>query len=281
MKSINVLVIQSHVLYFLIFSCLFIHTPSASERFINNNDGTISDTETGLMWISKDNGVPINWFDAKKYCQDLNIGGYSDWRMPTLAELATVYDPNEKNKNGYHIISLISTTAQSCWSSETRGHTAGRFNFTYGKEYWLRQMYSGPTRVLAVRNESATGFLQYGSKAWQLADGLETKPPDLFIRKTTPDSFLRIDLKLLLRKHQIKGLVICGMHTEFCVDTTTRKALAMGFPVILVSDAHTSAGNAILSPQQVIAHHNITLTNISSFGPRVITVPSKELNILA
>jgi hypothetical protein len=71
--------------------------------------------------------------------------------MPTSAELASLFDPNKKNKNGYHIIDLISTTAQSCWSVETRGDTAGRFNFTYGKEYWLRKSYSGPTRVLAVR----------------------------------------------------------------------------------------------------------------------------------
>ena len=59
------------------------------------------------------------------------------------------------------------------------------------------------------------------------------------------------------------------MHTEFCVDTTTRRALALGDPVTLVEDAHTSAGNAVLPAAQVIAHHNITLSNISSFGPRV------------
>ena len=72
-----------------------------------------------------------------------------------------------------------------------------------------------------------------------------------------------------------------GMHTEFCVDTTTRKALALGYPVVLVADGHTSAGNEALSPQQVIAHHNATLTNISSFGPRVKAVPAKELQLSA
>ncbi|MGV0959904.1 MAG: isochorismatase family protein [Limnohabitans sp.] len=67
------------------------------------------------------------------------------------------------------------------------------------------------------------------------------------------------------------------MHTEFCVDTTTRKALAQGYPVVLVSDAHTSAGNAAISAQQVIDHHNATLTNISSFGPRVTAIPHNEV----
>jgi len=68
------------------------------------------------------------------------------------------------------------------------------------------------------------------------------------------------------------------MHTEFCVDTTTRRALALGLPVVLVSDAHTSAGNAALLAKQVIAHHNATLTNISSFGPRALAITCDSLS---
>jgi nicotinamidase-related amidase len=134
-------------------------------------------------------------------------------------------------------------------------------------------------QVIFIQHES--GYLKHGSEAWQLAKDLEADSTDLFVRKTTPDSFLRTDLESLLEKHQVERLVICVMHTEFCVDTTTRKALALGFPVILVSDAHSSAGNNTLSPQQVIAHHNTTLTRISSFGPRVKAVPGSEVKISA
>lgn len=151
MKPFKLWLIRKYLFLFLIFSFLLVHTAMTSDRFIDNKNGTITDTKTGLMWVSKDNGVPINWPDAKKYCENLNVGGYSDWRMPTLTELATLYNPNKINSNGYNIIALINTSAQSCWSSEIKGHSAGRFNFTYGKEYWLRQLYSGPTRVLAVR----------------------------------------------------------------------------------------------------------------------------------
>lgn len=89
---------------------------------------------------------------------------------------------------------------------------------------------------------------------------------------------MKTELENALRLHGIERLVICGMHTEFCVDTTTRRALALGIPVVLISDAHTSTGNAAISPQQVIAHHNATLTNISSFGPRVQAMTSDNLN---
>jgi nicotinamidase-related amidase len=68
------------------------------------------------------------------------------------------------------------------------------------------------------------------------------------------------------------------MHTEFCVDTTTRRALALGFHVILVSNAHTSAGNAAISAKQDIDHHNATLTNISSFGPKVQAIAGSNIS---
>jgi nicotinamidase-related amidase len=134
--------------------------------------------------------------------------------------------------------------------------------------------------VVFIQHESNGGYLEHGSDAWQLANGLKVVADDLKVRKTTPDSFLRTNLEETLRRLQIGKLVVCGMHSEFCVDTTTRKALALGFPVELVSDAHTSAGNAAISAEQVIAHHNATLTNISSFGPRAIAVRSESVNFI-
>ena len=131
--------------------------------------------------------------------------------------------------------------------------------------------------IIFIQHESNQGYLEYGSAAWQLAHGLDVQDSDLRIRKTTPDSFLGTMLEHVLRGLKTERLVICGMHSEFCVDTTVRRALALGFPVSLVSDAHTSAGNAAITPQQVIAHHNATLTNITSFGPRVIAVASRDV----
>ena len=135
--------------------------------------------------------------------------------------------------------------------------------------------------VVFIQHESKSGYLEYGTAAWQLATGLEIATGDIRIRKTTPDSFLRTDLEAVLKDHGVKNVVICGMHTEFCVDTTTRRALALGYPVTLIEDAHTSAGNVALTPQQIIQHHNATLTNISSFGPRVSAVSSEEFRIAA
>ena len=135
-----------------VFLGLIVIPVIASDRFVNNGDGTVTDTKTGLMWAAKDNGGPLNWQNARSYCQNYSGGGHIDWRMPTLAELAGLYDPKEKNEGGYHVTKLIDTSAASCWASDIRGYKAARFNFTYGKVYWLRQSYSGPTRVLPVRS---------------------------------------------------------------------------------------------------------------------------------
>jgi nicotinamidase-related amidase len=133
--------------------------------------------------------------------------------------------------------------------------------------------------VVFVQHESKSGYLEFGTDAWQLAHGLHVEAGDMRLRKTTPDSFHRTELEQVLRRHGVEDLVVCGMHTEFCVDTTTRRALALGFPVILVGDAHTSQGNQHLSATQVIRHHNDTLANISSFGPRVRVVATEDLRV--
>jgi hypothetical protein len=52
------------------------------------------DPSTGLMWAGKDNGKDVNWHKATKYCRDLRLAGYSDWRLATLGELEGIYDKN-------------------------------------------------------------------------------------------------------------------------------------------------------------------------------------------
>jgi nicotinamidase-related amidase len=132
--------------------------------------------------------------------------------------------------------------------------------------------------VIFVQHEDE-GELVHDSAAWQLAKGLETASFDFRLRKTTPDAFLRTGLERLLKSRDVTQLVVCGMHTEFCVDTTCRRALALGLPVTLVSDGHTSCGNAAITAEQVIAHHNLTLSSISSFGPRVTLAEAATLEL--
>lgn len=50
------------------------------------------DPSSGLMWAGKDNGTPVTWNKAMKFCHAFRLAGYSDWRIATLDELASLVD---------------------------------------------------------------------------------------------------------------------------------------------------------------------------------------------
>lgn len=131
--------------------------------------------------------------------------------------------------------------------------------------------------VVFIQHEDDHPLLRTGSHGWQLAEGLVADAADPRIRKTTPDSFHRTELKALLDRLGVERLVVCGLQTEYCVDTTTRRALALGYPVTLVSDGHSTLPNGVLSAEQIRAHHNQTLGAMESFGVRATLVPAGEV----
>jgi hypothetical protein len=127
------------------------------------------DPSTGLMWVGKDNGRDVSWKGAVKYCRDLRLAGYSDWRLATRAELGAIYDPNanvpglagsgQDNLFTYHVKGNLFLTGDE-WSSERRyddrGHPNGYawyFDFNEGKSNneptgWP---YPSTRRALCVR----------------------------------------------------------------------------------------------------------------------------------
>ena len=131
--------------------------------------------------------------------------------------------------------------------------------------------------VVVIQHEAADGPLKHGSTGWQLAQGLDVLPTDLYLRKRATDSFHQTELHSMLQGEGVTDLVICGLQSDFCVDTTTRRALALGYPVVLVSDAHTTLDNSVLSAAQIAAHHTVTLSNISSFGVRARALAASEV----
>ncbi len=60
--------------------------------FQDNNDGTITDNATGLMWMADDSKVGMNWEDALSYAENFEFAGYTDWRLPDAKELQSIID---------------------------------------------------------------------------------------------------------------------------------------------------------------------------------------------
>src|SRR5580693_768923 len=91
---------------------------------------TRTDPGTCLTWTLEDSRTDVNWSQAASYCNHLRLGGYSDWRLPTIDELRTINDnnvntPGNMGDNGpvtWHVKGSIQLSGSAHWSS-TSGNT--------------------------------------------------------------------------------------------------------------------------------------------------------------
>jgi hypothetical protein len=65
------------------------HFVVAAARFVDNGDGTITDTERRIMWQKGDNGKEVTFAEAQNYCNHLRFGSHADWRLPEPEERDT------------------------------------------------------------------------------------------------------------------------------------------------------------------------------------------------
>jgi hypothetical protein len=118
----------------------------SEQRFIDNGDGTVSDSLTRLMWMQNDSYLDTKKFvtftQAVKYTKKKNedaFAGFTDWRIPDKKEAQTLYDQEKKLSDKYDIdIHIDSVFTPGCgfdtWTSNTRGKiTAFVYSFNNGR----------------------------------------------------------------------------------------------------------------------------------------------------
>lgn len=72
--------------------CVRGNTDYGVNNFVDNEDGTITDLATGLMWQQDDSGAGMFWEDALDYAENLTLAGHDDWRVPNTKELQSILD---------------------------------------------------------------------------------------------------------------------------------------------------------------------------------------------
>jgi len=137
--------------------------------YFDNGDGTVTDNVTGLMWEQKTNdGGPrdkankYTWKDALTYCENLVLGGHTDWRMPTPKEQERLVDLG-KSSPAIDTTNFPNTSNGLYWTGTTcsgcHKHKAFAMDFTDGRLYfgkkWIKP--TNPSEyetwyVRAVRN---------------------------------------------------------------------------------------------------------------------------------
>src|SRR3989338_5468335 len=125
--------------------------------YTDNGNGTITDNVTGLMWQKEDDNNTRTWSNAVTYCDNLTLGGQSDWRLPSKKEfisrvnygtyspsINTTYFPNT-NSSGYWSSTTAADNSSYAWFV---GFSAGNAD-SYGKSnYWYVQCVRGEGQTM-------------------------------------------------------------------------------------------------------------------------------------
>lgn len=113
--------------------------------------------------------------------------------------------------------------------------------------------------IFIQHNGQAGSTFEQGKDSWEIHEDIKPRVDEIKIEKTKPDSFYNTELLDVLRKNKIENLVITGIQTEFCVDTTCRRAAMLDYKVTLIEDGHSTFDTKTLKASQIIEHHNYIL----------------------
>jgi|WetSurMetagenome_2_1015567.scaffolds.fasta_scaffold07652_5 PKD repeat protein len=127
--------------------------PVAKAGYVNNGDGTVTDTTTGLIWQQTDDGIKRTWKDALACCEQLSLAGHDDWRLPNVRELETLVAVDRSKPA---IDPLFSRRSDYYWTGSTQTFSpdlAWTVDFQYGKVYWAGKTESCYVRCLRTPSE--------------------------------------------------------------------------------------------------------------------------------
>ncbi|TDJ49414.1 MAG: DUF1566 domain-containing protein [Nitrospina sp.] len=135
-----------------------------SDRYTDNDDGTLTDRATGLMWQESyayaETGNYVDWYEAQEYIARLNanqLGGHADWRLPDKLELQSLYEISysfESRGRTYvlHIDPIFEFGYGSCfWTWRSRLSGALGFMYDVGEMNWFPKGSVSAT-IRAVRS---------------------------------------------------------------------------------------------------------------------------------
>lgn len=138
----------------MIAIALFFCTTPLYAGYIDNGNGTVTDTTTGLMWQQDTPDNYMTWKNALSYCENLDLGGYTDWRLPTIKELRSIVDYSRYNP-AIDTTVFKDTFASFYWSNTTHSYyTSGAWgvDFYYGYGYAATTSKYDSHYVRAVRS---------------------------------------------------------------------------------------------------------------------------------
>ena len=127
------------------------------DRFIDNANGTYTDTCTGLQWFGAPTGGAMTWPEAVEYCGGLNQGGLTDWRLPTIMELSTLASEQSHTRVIQPIEMIWRDNEDEHWSS-TESTVIQNQVFAF-KPGWNMSHPSIPLHLHPTLNKDSRAFV--------------------------------------------------------------------------------------------------------------------------
>ena len=134
--------------------------------------------------------------------------------------------------------------------------------------------------VVLVRQQDEN--LVPGQDGWRLAPRLLQAPSDHVVDKRFRDAFAATGLTDMLRRLGVRLVVVCGAHSDYCVQTTALSALAQGFDLALVADGHAAeaaiVGDSRIEADVVSGFVNARMRTLRYPGRRIIVPTAAQLD---
>lgn len=135
--------------------------------------------------------------------------------------------------------------------------------------------------VIVIQHDGGAGHpLHPDAAGWPIVDALLPQAGDHLINKRSSDSFHNTPLAETLHKLDVTRLVVGGCMTQYCIDTSVRRALSEGFDVVLIEDAHMTSDSPVLPQHQIAAHHNETLNGFGAGDAKCEVVPAEGVQLV-
>jgi nicotinamidase-related amidase len=146
----------------------------------------------------------------------------------------------------------------------------------------LARAWAALVPVIVVQHDGAPGHrLAAGSEGWLIRPELARHAGEPVVHKRSCDSFFETDLADRLIARGISPgtgrLVVAGCMTQYCVDTTCRRAVSLGYDVTLAADGHMTADSGALTFEQIIAHHNAVLDGFDAGVSAITVTPAAKI----
>lgn len=135
-------------------------------------------------------------------------------------------------------------------------HPARMDEFLLNIKLLIDAAHNGGTEVVYVRHDGGEGdMLAYGTPGWQLDRSLRPREEERIFDKRLGSAFRQTGLRDYLESRGVERLVVCGMQTEYCIDTSVKVAFELGYTVIIPASATTTYSNPFLSGDKLIHYY--------------------------